>query len=343
MSGSNLNTDFLPYFETDDVVIVAPLSWGLGHASRCIPLIELLQSHCKKVILASDGLALTLLQEAFPDLETIILPSYNIRYYYADIAWNILRSSLSILNAVSIENKIATAEAKNHKATVIISDNRLGFRSKFTRNYYLSHQLNIWHKVRFLRWFGSVCHQWCIRQYDLIFVPDYGDDRAICPKLSRSDDQKVKYLGPISRVKMKALLVQHDICVIISGPEPQRTMLEHALWEICKNLNSYSIIFVRGTKNKAIFSHIPPHIVCKDMLHATEIEYHLNSSKLLISRSGYSTIMDVYRLPIKAIFIPTPGQSEQEYLAESISKNDKYKILNQNDINKLEKTINCLI
>ena len=61
-------------------ILVAPLNWGLGHATRCIPIIRALKAHNFEPVIASDGAALQLLKKEFPDLEHVELPSYNITY-----------------------------------------------------------------------------------------------------------------------------------------------------------------------------------------------------------------------------------------------------------------------
>ena len=342
-SGTDIQKEFLSHFTEDDIIMVAPLNWGLGHASRCIPLIRMLRKKCKKVIIASDGVALELLKSEFPDLPFYPLSSYNIQYRYESIVLNILLSSFYIIRAVISERKTALKLAALNGATAILSDNRLGFRTSGVKNYYLTHQINILHPNSIISWLGSKCHQWFIRKFDLCFVPDYSDDRALCPALSHYGGIEKVYIGPLSRISMLNLPRIYDICVVLSGPEPQRSILEALLLDELNLLNQFRILLVRGTNTRITFPGIPTHIIVKDLLISAETEHILNSSGLLISRSGYSTIMDIIHLEIKAIFIPTPGQTEQAYLAEKCSESLKYGIINQNEIKKLGEVINYLI
>jgi hypothetical protein len=302
-----------------------------------------LQSVCRKVIIASDGAALDLLLREFPLLESHQLPSYGVSYRYESILKNILFSGLSILRAVLNENILAKKLAIQTGATIILSDNRLGFRSSVTKNYYLSHQINLLHTNRFIAYIGSKTHQWFIRKFDLCLVPDYEGDRSLCPLLSHHNDIKKTFIGPLSRIHKMKIAVVWDICVILSGPEPQRTILETSLLTELMHLSEYKILFIRGVDGEKKYANLPANITLKNMADSTEIAENLNKSSLLITRPGYTTLMDIEDLDLKAILIPTPGQSEQEYLAEINCKNKKYRCLSQKDVKYIEKNIKSLI
>lgn len=323
-----------PYFSANDVVIIAPLNWGLGHASRCIPIIEYLISRCKKVIIASDGQSLEILKKEFPKLISENIPSYRIQYRYNSMLLNMLIMLPTIIATIIKEKKHAVKLTKKHHATIILSDNRLGFWSKQTKNIYLTHQINILHRNKIIAWFGSKAHQFFIKKFDICFVPDYFGEKAICPALSNNPLFSPFYLGPISRIKKLEMPVIWDICVVLTGPENQRTYFENKLLNILNPLVDYKILFIRGTDKKSM-PRVEPHITVKSVSSSEEMETYLNTSRLLISRCGYSTIMDIYELNIKAILIPTPGQTEQEYLSEILTKRKKFNFLNQNQLHEL--------
>ncbi len=340
LSNSNLSA-LIPYVAKNDVVIVGVLNWGLGHATRCIPMIDWLATTCRKVIIASDGEALQILNDQFPHLPTYHLPSYGMYYKYEDVGINIIASSPNILRAINIENKLANRVAQDTGATLIISDNRLGFRSKLTKNIYLTHQVNILHRYTYLGKLGTWMHRYFIKKFDHCLIPDYKGGQALAPALSDTESSFYSYTGPMTRIRKLNLPLQFDILVILSGPEPQRTHFELMLWQSLTTMKTFKICIV-GTKTLSLI-HEFPHITVKPLVNTSEIEALLNSSKVLISRSGYTTIMDVFGLDIKAIFVPTPGQTEQEYLANLHSNGSKYIFLKQNELNKLPKTINYLI
>ena len=330
------------FFQPDDVVIVGVLNWGLGHAARCIPIIDWLQTVCKEVILASDGEAFDLLVKEFPNLQAFRLPSYHIVYRYPNIVANILLGGFDIAKAIIQEKSSASDLAKKTSATVIFSDNRLGFRHKNIRNYYLTHQVNLIHKNQIFSKVGSWIHQLFIRKFDHCFVPDYSGLEALCPAMSSISDLQYTHIGPQTRIRKLSIPKIYDILVILSGPEPQKSIFEAAILDILERLPQYKIRII-GAGQLSLKKHVINQFEIIGTLGAREIEFALNSTKLLISRSGYTTIMDIEKLDLQAVFIPTPGQTEQEYLAEFHSKNPNYHFLNQNELNKLQNVIKSLI
>ena len=334
---------FQKHFKNDDFVLVAALNWGMGHASRCIPLIHWLRRHCAKVIIVSDGAALDLLKAEFPDLTAELLPSYGVTYKYKSILHNVIMSSPSVISAIIREKMIARELVNKYKATVILSDNRLGFRTKGVRNYYITHQINILHPDPIIARLGTLLHQKYIRKFDTCFVPDFVGQKALCKALSYNKDIEAEYLGPLTRIRPLNLPKEIDICVILSGPEPQRSILESLLLPELNRMNDHKIQFVRGTTQNFAGKPAEDHILMADIMDTSNIETLLNTSKLLIARSGYSTMMDINHLDIEAILIPTPGQTEQEYLAYTIQNDSKYKIINQNETNKLPEIIQSMI
>lgn len=331
-------------FTTDDVVIVAPLYWGLGHATRCIPIIHWLNNHCKKVIIASDGAALELLRQEFPNLTYEVLPQYNIRYRYSNMIANLILGSFRIMKAIFLERKSAQHLTNKYGVTVIVSDNRLGFFNPKIKSLYMTHQVNLLHAKPWISRLGTQIHRYFINNFDHCLIPDFKGEKSICPKLSHGLTKEYTYLGPISRIENLNLSPDIDILIILSGPEPQRTILEEELFHILVPLKTYKIVFVRGSNNHFAISHlIRDNFTCLNLVSGVEIEYLLNTSRLFIARSGYTTIMDIRHLDIKAIWIPTPGQTEQEYLAEKLSDNNKYKKINQNELKNIEEYIKILI
>lgn len=344
---SHLNAENLkalsPYFSKDDTVIVAPLNWGMGHAARCIPIIQWLRSMGVNVILASDGTAGDLLRKEFPTLAYHELPSYHIRYRYHSILKNIWIGMPKMLLAIYHEHSEISVLVKRTGATKVLSDNRLGCYDKQGTNYYLTHQVNILHENRMVRMIGSYIHRWFISKYDTCFIPDYGDDRALCPAMSSAIGDKYIHIGPITRVVKTNSDIKYDIVVLLSGPEPQRAILENLICGILAQMPEYRVLLIRGTRDIVDSKLRANHIKTIKIATSDEIEQALNCTKLLICRSGYTTLMDILSLGLKAILIPTPGQTEQEYLATHHGKNVNFINLNQNEINKLQKTIKSLI
>lgn len=295
-------------------VIVAPLNWGLGHATRCIPLIKALILNGFTPIIASDGAALKLLKKEFPQLEYFKLPSYDIRYG-KNLKTSLLLQAPKILKAVKREQKTIEMFVSNHKDIVgIISDNRFGVRSKKIPSVYTTHQLNILSGV--FSFLTTYTHSLMIKEFDECWIPDEKES-TLSGKLSsvKRFSIPIKYLGILSRLIPEELPVKNDILIILSGPEPNRTSLEKKLLKEFKSHDG-KVVLVRGTIDGKQEISYQEKIKVYNYLLSDELEKEINQSEIVVCRSGYSSIMDLSRLGKKAFFIPTKGQKEQEYLAE---------------------------
>jgi uncharacterized protein (TIGR00661 family) len=302
-------------------ILVAPLNWGLGHATRCIPIINALIIEGFEPILASDGVALQLLRKEFPDLITLELPSYDIAYAKkaAFFKWKLIKNSPKMLDAILKEKKQTQQWVQEYNLVGIISDNRLGVYSKIVPSVFLTHQINV--LTGKTSWITSKMHQFIIKKYTECWVPDLASSPNLSGELGHLSYPhfKINYIGPLSRLEKKNLPKIYHLMILLSGPEPQRTMLEHLL---LKSLESHLLpcVFVLGKieaeqKVDSHGCHQVYNFMTKDMLETT-----INQSEFVVSRSGYTTVMDLAALGKKAFFIPTPGQYEQEYLAKKLKK-----------------------
>ncbi len=300
-------------------IIVAPLCWGLGHATRCVPIINQLLEQGNTVAIASDGEALSLLKREFPKLESFELPAYDINYRYHSMIINMIRQGPKILNAVYREKYTAKEIASDWNADILISDNRLGFRSKYTKNIYITHQLNIPHPSKLLSIISSRLHHHFIHKYDECWVPDDEGIGSLAGKMTAGDIKIQKhYIGIQSRFIKKEIDQDIDIAIILSGPEPQRSFLEVILLAKCSEFTDKKIVLVRGTENTTRLVVDHDQLTVYDLLTSLAINDILNRTKQVICRAGYSSIMDLVTLGKGAILIPTPGQYEQEYLAKEL-------------------------
>ena len=300
-------------------ILVAPLNWGLGHATRCIPIIQALISHNFEPVLASDGAALELLKMEFPDLICLDLPSYDIRYSKKGrhFKYKMLKDAPKILKNIKAEKKATAEIILKYNIAGIISDNRFGVSNKNVPCVFMTHQLQVLSGST--TWFSTKIHQKIINKFDECWVPDHREEPNLSGKLGHTDtiDIPLKYVGPISRLQKRPIEIEYDLMVLLSGPEPQRTLLEEKL---IRELSNYSgkVLFVRGIVENEIKKDVRNHITYFNYLTRELLENAINQSELVISRSGYTTIMDLAKLGKKAFFIPTPGQFEQEYLAERL-------------------------
>lgn len=301
-------------------ILVAPLNWGLGHATRCIPIIRTLLDSEYKVIIASDGPALALLEEEFPRLEHIELPSYNITYPKNGSLFKLkmLLKMPHIIKTIDAENKVVQKLVEKGSIQGIISDNRLGVRHEELPSVYMTHQLNVLSGST--SFFSSKAHRSFIKKFDECWVPDIEGWENLSGKLSvlKYPDFHLRYIGPLSRMQKESLPKKYDILCLLSGPEPQRSLLETKLTAIFKN-SSERVFLVRGVVEPTYSETQTGNLKVINYLTSDKLQTAINSSKIVIARSGYTTIMDLSALEAKAFFIPTPGQYEQEYLAKRLS------------------------
>lgn len=303
-----------------NVILVAPLNWGLGHATRCIPLIQKLLVEGYDVLIASDGASLLLLKMEFPELPTIELPSYKIFYPKNGklFKWKLLFKLPHIKKAIKQEKEIVAELVESGKIDGILSDNRFGVINSKVPSVFITHQLNV--LTGSTSYFSSRIHQKIMKKFDECWVPDVEDIVLnLSGKLGHLKYNRfpVKHIGVLSRMKKIDLPKKYDILIILSGPEPHRTMLELKLLEEFKK-STKSILLVQGVIRVQQEWKKAGNIDIVNFMKSDELEVAINESDVIISRSGYTTIMDLTMLEKKAFFIPTPGQYEQEYLAKRL-------------------------
>jgi len=313
-------------------ILVAPLNWGLGHATRCVPLIRELIKYGYTPILASDGNALNLLKKEFPELTSLELPSYEIEYAKKakNFKWKLLKNSPKTINAIIEERKLVKKWCKEFDLAGIISDNRLGVYNKKIPSVIITHQLQVLSGKT--TWISSKIHQRFIKKFNECWIPDFEKKPNLTGKLGhlKNPSFSIKYLGPLSRLNIQKAEKKYDLMIILSGPEPQRTLLENLLLQKI-NLLDKKILFVKGIVNdKQLITEIED-ITFYNFMTSTEIEKAFNESDVILCRSGYTTIMDLVKLNKKAFLIPTPGQTEQEYLARRLKKNGHFPYSKQED------------
>lgn len=318
-------------------IIVAPLCWGLGHASRCIPIINQLIELGNIVSIASDGEALLLLQKEFPDLDSFELPMYDINYKYQSMIINMAAQGPKIVSAIKKEKLAAKEIATSWNADIIISDNRLSFRTSKTKNIYITHQLNIPHPNKIISTVANRLHHHFINKYDECWIPDGQGDKSLASKMVKGELKIQKhYIGVQSRLIKQDVNQDIDLAIILSGPEPQRTYLETKLLKKCAHLTNKKIVLVRGTENVAKHINDNNQIKIHNLLTSQDINNTINRAKLIICRAGYSSVMDLVALEKGAILIPTPGQYEQEYLARELDGKFGFKSVGQDEIDTID-------
>lgn len=302
-------------------ILVSPLDWGLGHATRCIPLIEeLIKNNCE-VILATDGAQESLLREEFPSLEFVKLKGYNAKYARSarSMLWQMLIQIPKFNRVIASENKWLQKIISDHKIDAVISDNRYGLYSKLVPTVFITHQLLIKSPLgKLTELLLQKRNYRYIKKFSECWIPDSAAD-PLAGELShplKKPKTLIKYIGHLSRFKKKDIPEINDhLLVSLSGPEPQRSILENIIIDQIAHYKGTATI-VRGLPGSA--SVIPSTNMIKFYNHlpAKELNEEIQKAAFIICRSGYSSVMDIAALKKRSILIPTPGQTEQEYLAK---------------------------
>ncbi|MDA0987347.1 MAG: glycosyltransferase [Bacteroidetes bacterium] len=316
-------------------ILVAPLNWGLGHATRSIPIInELLKNNIEVVLVSNNG-AGAFLKKEFPQLEYYELAGINLNY-----GNNLIRSIFAqfpkVIKSFFLERSFINNKIIDLNIDGIISDSRFGLYSSKVFSIYITHQLNI-QVPKYLFFLSNILnflHHKIISKYSKCWVLDTNFENNFAGNLSlaKKDFTNIKYIGPITRFKKKAKNKKNIFLAILSGPEPHRTNFEliliHQAFE--NNVNLTIVRGINGTENPFKISN---KVTIYNTANTKLLTKLLDDSELLISRSGYSTLMDLSVLEKKAILVPTPGQTEQEYLATYHKSKNNFYFVDQNKFN----------
>jgi predicted glycosyltransferase len=303
-------------------ILLAPLDWGLGHATRCIPIVkELLSLDCT-VIIAATGDQKTLLEQEFPFLPFVELPGYRVKYgkNRALTLLKIVAKIPKILIRIKAENAWLKTFQERERVDAVISDNRFGMYNEGLFSVFITHQLLI--RTPFGSWADRILqriqYRW-LNRFSICWVPDRPGEDSLAGELShpgRLPSIPVRYIGILSRFEKNETPIPCDLLILLSGPEPQRTIFEKIMLEQLPAFPG-KVILVRGLPGKRSDEFRPapcPGLTMHDHLSAETLNKIVCGAGLILCRPGYSSVMDLIKLQKKCIFVPTPGQTEQEYL-----------------------------
>lgn len=308
-------------------ILIAPLDWGLGHATRCIPIIRtFIQKKCN-VLIAAEGKIKILLQKEFPQLVFIDFKGYRIHYSKNGLLLplQIGKQIPKIFSTIQYENERLKEIVKEYSVHGIISDNRYGFYHQTIPSIFITHQLRIKTPIgSFVDDFLQKINYKYINRFSECWIPDNEDENNLAGELSHPAKKPIvpiKYIGALSRFEKQGSVVEKHLLIILSGPEPQRTIFENLLKEQLKDYKA-PVVFVRGLPGEKNQLQLSPNVSVYNHLSAEELNQKINDASIVISRCGYSTVMDLAKLKKKSILIPTPGQTEQEYVARHLMKSN---------------------
>ncbi len=329
-------------------ILVCPMDWGLGHATRVVPVIRLLLEAGAEVVLGADNQPLAFLRQQFPQLAWIRLPGFRPVYHK--------KGSLALKMALAIPEMLSEAE-KGHqllekivdaeKIDAVVSDNRYELWSAKVPTVFMTHQLDILlpSVLASGRPLVKKLIYGFIKKHNELWIPDFEGEPNLSGKLSHVKKMPLPdtfFIGPLSRfenVSQKPVTASGeplDVLCLLSGPEPQRTIFEELLMSRLKNSRLKSVLLsgkpgeskIQKLGNLVVY----PHATDEKMLQL------ILSAKTIVCRSGYSSLMDLTSLGKSAVFVPTPGQPEQEYLARKMKKEGFFYAVGQKEFD-LEKAI----
>ncbi len=301
-------------------ILLCVLNWGIGHAARCVPLVEKWMRENKRVVIASDGAALQVLRGEFPGLLFEELPPYNVQYDKGgNMVFAMAKQLPKFINAINAEHKTLNNLVEKYQPEMVVSDSRFGCHTAKKKSVFITHQLHLI-MPKTWKWMEQMVNHFNHKQiakFDECWIPDAEGENNLSGKLSHPPLPNVRYIGTLSRFE-KAIKTEKkfDVLAVLSGPEPQRTLLEEKLRkQLSKSGLKY--LLVRGLPDKSTSK-----INEVNYMNASELSKAIAESKVVICRSGYSTVMDLMALQAdtKIVFIPTPGQTEQEYLAKRLTE-----------------------
>jgi uncharacterized protein (TIGR00661 family) len=323
-------------------VLYGICSWGLGHATRSLPVIRKLVRENNELVVISSGRSIDLLKtELGNDVEYLDIPDYpmllseNSRQFMAKslIYWPLF------IRKMESGLQIVTKLIEKNNYDLIISDARYDVYSKKIPSYFISHQMRIMNPLRIkkLESGSEIFNLFFFKRFREVIVPDFKDDNLsgeLSHNLKRIDESIINYVGVLSDFSKKRTKKDVDYFISISGPEPQRTLFEEKILSQIDQINGNIVITLGKTEiNEKLKNE---NITTYTFLSKKEREDLLNRTKLVISRSGYSTILDLAVIGTKALMVPTPGQIEQEYLGQYHSQKRSFFSINQDKINLKE-------
>jgi len=322
-------------------ILICPLEWGLGHAARMIPIARKLRELNNNVIVASGEEHLSLFRMEFPGIECLNFPGFKPVYsrrfpQYMSLllkipvlSWHIFSEHLRLKRLIT-ENNI----------DIVISDNRFGLWNKNIISVYVTHMplIPLPKKLRFLEPIGVLLHKMIMNKYTFCFIPDLPGEINLSGRLTHGLKlpDNVRFIGILSRFIGVAKSSVKSVspfryAVILSGPEPQKEILKQKLINFFKE-REFSTIILEGKPREGSVTRNSDNITFCSHLPSPALKDIIESSENIITRSGYTTIMELVSLGRSALIIPTPGQTEQEYLAEYLSGKNWFETISQNDI-----------
>lgn len=320
-------------------VLIAPLDWGLGHSTRCLPIVKaFMQLECN-VLLACNSKQKEIFADECPGITIIPLDGYHLSYGKSRIGTilSIIGQLPKILTKIKQEKTWLDTMVDTLNPDIIISDNRFGFWHARVRSIFITHQLHIRTGLgRLANWMVRLWNYRQINHFSECWVPDFDDTHALAGSLAHPPnmpDIPVKYIGPLSRFEACGPPAERiPLLIILSGPEPQRSIFESLLLKQLQGIKQRTIL-VRGVPETEQLPHTNDEVRVLNFAGKKKLNQLICRADLVCCRAGYTSIMDLIKLRKKCILIPTPGQAEQEYLGQFMHQRQLAYVITQRKFN----------
>ncbi|MEM9930646.1 MAG: glycosyltransferase family protein [Bacteroidota bacterium] len=302
-------------------IFYAVLDWGLGHATRSAPLIEALLEQGAQVTIGSNTRALTFLRQRFPQLNTIELPRYDVKYPTGSMAINLIWQMPRLLRTLYRERRMIKRLVEEYGFDGIISDNRLGCYHSSIPSVFISHQLHLKAPLHWQEWAVNLINHRIVRRHSACWIPDVGGEGNLAGSLAHPPvHERTTYLGATSLLTPQGEALDFDVLAMISGPEPQRSRFQKKLLEQLKDLPYRAVMVLGKPEADPTPQKLTDRLMVIPFAQGAELSRLIDQAEVVVCRSGYSSMMDLAQWGKKALLVPTPGQTEQVYLGKWYAK-----------------------
>jgi hypothetical protein len=323
-------------------ILICPLEWGLGHAARMIPVARKLQERNYNVIIGTGKENQPLFRNELPGLTCIDFPGFKTGYsrFLPQYIFLLLKTPVLLYHILAEHFRLERV-IQDHNIDIVISDNRFGLWNKKIKSIYVTHQpiIPLPDYLRFLEWTGTLFHRYFIKKFSLCFIPDLPGDLNLTGRLTHGVKLpgNTRFIGILSRFQERhsggnKFTFPHNT-VILTGPEPQRGILRQKLIAILR-LREPPTVFLEGKPDSSVKTSRSENIISYNHLPADEMQDMITGSTGIVTRPGYTSVMELISLNCSALLIPTPGQPEQEYLAKYLSAKGWFSTVSQNRLNE---------
>jgi uncharacterized protein (TIGR00661 family) len=311
-------------------ILFGVFDWGLGHATRDIPLITAMLER-NEVHILSTGHALQILRNHFGerctyyDVPSVFPPYSKSRFFKLKFTLSAPRMARTLAKARRKSKRIIDMGFDR-----VVSDCRYDVYDRPDNSYLINHQL------RFKAPMGAqrLLEAWLamrMKRYACVLVPDFEEPNltgVLSHGLHYLPKERIRYIGMLSHLRRLDLPQDIDYLISLSGPEPQRTVLEKRVLAQVGQLKGKVVIAggKPGGKNEDLGENAQ-HFA---FLNAQQQQDAMNRAKCVVTRSGYTTMMELVELEkTQVLLLPTPGQTEQEYLGDYCQRHKYYRHISQ--------------